>query len=235
MHAILFSAVFALSVNAIGEPFPKHFGFQLPAKSAQHASAESTVKTEEREEAQKPTSPWSKSFTPPDAPESKHFVLEPLGPHHAEKDHAAFMGSRDHIRHTLQWGGWPADDTTVEQNRKDLARHLKEFENREAYAYSVLSPNRKKCIGCVYIKPVQNKTDACAVAYWVVESELKNDFDKKLQNAMLNWLAEKWAMKMVVLPYHENNDRGIKFAKEAGARQAGPERDGRVRYVWRAK
>ncbi|MGB0715857.1 MAG: GNAT family N-acetyltransferase [Phycisphaerae bacterium] len=177
---------------------------------------------------------WDSSFVPPSPPSNDVFVLEPLSPQHAELDHAAVMGSRKHIRHTLQWGNWPADDMTVEKNRKDLARHLKEYEKREAYAYTVLSKDRKRCLGCVYLYPVPKKSDAVRMAYWVIESELKNQIDQRLQQTVLDWIKADWPLKLVVLGFHTNNERGIDFAKKAGARQMGPVRENQIRFVWKA-
>ena len=41
----------------------------------------------------------------------------------ADLDYAAFMGSREHLRRTLEWGPWPKPDMTLEANAKDLANH----------------------------------------------------------------------------------------------------------------
>lgn len=178
------------------------------------------------------TAAWDKAFSPPMELKTKRMHLEPLKPDHAELDHAAFMSSREHLRKTLGWGGWPADDTTVAANRKDLNRHWQEFENREAYAYTVLSPDRKRCLGCVYLKSVKGKPRTAGMAYWVIEEELAKGLDEHLVEAVLDWIERDWPLDHIVQPLQTANARGVAIAKKLGLRPGGPEKDGQIRYVW---
>ena len=124
--------------------------------------------------------PWSPSFTPPTLLTTERVRLEPLAPRHTERDHAAFMSSREHLRATLNWGEWPRADMTLEENRADLQRHWEEFLRREAYAYTVLSPDGTRCLGCVYINPPDEDAAApeedgraATLAYWVTVEGLE--------------------------------------------------------------
>jgi len=182
-------------------------------------------------QAAEPTA-WDKAFSPPVELDTKRVHLEPLKPDHAELDHAAFMSSRAHLRKTLGWGGWPADDATVKANRKDLQRHWKEFENREAYAYTVLSPNRQRCLGCVYLNPIKDKPRTARMAYWVIEEELTHDLDEHLVEAVLDWIKRDWPLDHIVQPLQTANARGVAIAKKLGLRPSGPEKDGQIQYVW---
>jgi RimJ/RimL family protein N-acetyltransferase len=178
---------------------------------------------------------WSKDYQPPTELNTPTVHLEPLGPQHAELDHKAFMSSREHLHRTLHWGDWPREDTTVEDNRSDLARHGKEFDNREAYAFTVLSTDRKRCLGCVYMKPLNKHPRAVGIAYWVVEDELVNDLDEHLIKSLLEWFEKDWALDMAVFPLHTDNERGASIAKKLGLRQGGPPRKDMIRFVWQRK
>ncbi len=200
----------------------------MPAVFTVCAAILSTVPTSDTD-----TTAWSKSFTPPVPLKTDRLRLEPLDPEHAQLDHAALMSSREHLRKTLHWGDWPTADMTVAANRADLERHKAEFDRREAYAYTVLSLDGTRCVGCVYLKPLgQSKPRAAMVAYWVVADELPNDLDHHLVEALLEWLGKEWPLDNVVLPLHTDNARGVLLARKLKLRSAGPPRDDHVRFVW---
>ena len=118
---------------------------RLPLLAGLLAVACATPPPAETHEAQAPVElpdPWTAEFQPPMVLDTPRFHLEPLGPQHAELDYEAFMSSREHLLATLHWGGWPSADATVEGNRADLTRHADEFVAGEAYAYTVLTPDR---------------------------------------------------------------------------------------------
>lgn len=178
--------------------------------------------------------PWSKSFEPPLALDTDRFHLEPLEPRHVELDYAALMGSREHLRTTLGWGDWPRADFTVEQNRIDLERHWREFESREGYAYTVLAPDRSRCLGCVYIfraKPPE--ANLAMLAYWVIEPEIANDLDRALAAELVRWLERDWPFDRVVFPTRSSNARGARIAEELGLRPADGDAAEQTLFVWR--
>jgi hypothetical protein len=166
-------------------------------------------------------SPWSPGFVPPGYLETPRVHLEPLGPRHAELDHAAFMANREYLRRTLHWGEWPREDMTVEENEADLQRHWTQFALREAYAYTVLSPDRTRCLGCVYLEPERIEFGAdpsVLLAYWVRESELAGDLDRHLIGSMLEWLVSEWPFKTVFFAPHVDDVRARDLAAEFGMR-----------------
>lgn len=189
-------------------------------------------------------SPWSAEFDPPRTLRTWRMALEPLTLDHAELDYAAFMGSREHLRETLQWGSWPSDDATVEENRADLERHWREHQANEAYTYAVLTPDRSRELGCVYLKPLpegENVPEDIAalarpgvrVAYWVVEDSLDDDFDAYLVQRLTNWLRSDWRFRSILMPIHTNNPRGMTIARNHGyTALPADEGDERVNFVW---
>lgn len=184
--------------------------------------------------------PWSASFEPPRELDTERLHLEPLAPEHTELDFAALMGSREHLRSTLHWGSWPREDFTVEENREDLQRHGDEFEAREAYAYTVLAPDRSRCVGCVYMNPAaDDHPRTISLAYWVIASELENDLDEHLLASVLEWIERDWPFDEVLVPVHAENARGHGIARARGLADAAelhPELQARMTshalYAW---
>lgn len=163
------------------------------------------------------TPPWTAEFDPPTVLETARMQLEPLAPYHVQLDYAALMGSREHLQRTLRWGDWPRADFTVEENRADLLRHWQEFENGEGYAFTVLSPDRGECLGCVYLNPSPlGGARSAMLAYWVIERELAKDLDRHLLDTLLQWFEREWPFESVLIAEHRDNGRGLELARAAG-------------------
>jgi RimJ/RimL family protein N-acetyltransferase len=171
------------------------------------------------------TGPYAPSYSPPTTLDTDRIHLEPLHPSHTEMDYAAFMSSNDHLQRTLHWGDWPRSDYTLDENRADLERHWREFEAREAYAFTVQSADRSRCVGCIYVNPVSPKSfaagatpepNAARLAFWVIESELATDLDRHLLELTLAWLRREWSFSTVYVPLHSENERGQRIARELG-------------------
>jgi hypothetical protein len=103
----------------------------------------------------------------PEPLNTTRFVLEPLEEKHAELDFEALMSCRARLRGELQWGEWPPEEFTLELNRADLRGHHDEFIRRRAFAYTVLSPDRARCLGCVYLERCA-EIDGAQLAFWVI-------------------------------------------------------------------
>lgn len=180
--------------------------------------------------------PWSLDYQPPLELDTKRVHLEPLAPEHVELDYAALMGSREHLMSTLHWGNWPSEDFTVEENRVDLERHWQEFQGNQAYAYTVLSPDRERCLGCVYLMPSDGEgwEMSAEMAYWVIESELANELDRHLLESLLTWFESDWAFDRVRWMIHEDNGRGLTLAADAGLTEAPAILPGHQGLLWSA-
>ena len=123
-------------------------------------------------------------FEPPRSFATELFVLEPLGPEHNEGDYDAWSSSLEHIRATPGWEGrsWP-HEMTREENRGDLQRHADDFAARTGFTFTVLEPETREVIGCVYIYP-------SGVRSWVRAS--RAELDQPLRDAVAGWLASSW-------------------------------------------
>jgi hypothetical protein len=137
-------------------------------------------------------------------------------------DYAAWRSCRERLVDELQWNGWPRPDFSLADNTADLANHYAEFERREAYAYSVLSPDG--CIGCVYIEPW---AAGAQLAFWVIDAALP--VEAEVVARVLDWL-DGWPFDQVVVPLRPSNKRGRACATSLGLQPcSGP--DGFVAYA----
>lgn len=140
----------------------------------------------------------------PVAPATERLRLEPLGPQHHERDHAAWSSSIDHIRATPGfrpevWGGdaWPYP-MPPEENLADLEQHAREFAAREAFAYTVLDPVTDDVIGCVYVDPDDGVEAGAMARCWVRATHA--DLDGELVATVRQWLATEWPFRTVRFP-----------------------------------
>ncbi|WP_040162298.1 GNAT family N-acetyltransferase [Nigerium massiliense] len=131
-------------------------------------------------------------FTPPRELTHELFVLEPLGPQHNEADHAAWTSSIHHIRATPGYpdGNWPPlEGMSLEENLADLRRHAADFAARRGFTFTVLDPDDRRVIGCVYLYPPEKGGDVI-VQSWV--SADRAGLDGPLADAVAQWLADTW-------------------------------------------
>ncbi len=196
--------------------------FACASPPSKDAASPSNAPSESALAVKQPAHPFAKDFEPPRALDTSRIHLEPLGPEHTKLDYAAFMSSIDHLHRTLHWGSWPRPDFTLEDNEKDLVDHRREFDAREAYAFTVQAADRTRCVGCIYLDPVTQddlpagtppEPDAAFLDFWVVENELANDLDRHLLESVLSWLHRDWPFSAIYVSLHVDNERGIAIAR----------------------
>ncbi len=130
------------------------------------------------------------TFTAPTTLQGPGFRLEPLGPHHNERDHEAWMSSIDHIRSTPGFdpdGDWPVE-MSLEANLADLDMHARHFVERKGFTYSVLDSD--DVIGCLYIYPTDDPTHDASVRSWVRASQA--EMDAVVYRSVSRWIEESW-------------------------------------------
>ena len=149
----------------------------------------------------------TKNFVPlvfkvPELFRTDEYLLEMLSPNVTKLDYDAVMSSRVRLRNVFgENTEWPKDDMSLKDNRNDLQRHEEEFRARIAFAYTVLTISRDKCIGCVYIEPTNVSEFDCEVYLWVRDSEIS--LDDHLYNNVRNWLSSSWPFKRIAFPGRE--------------------------------
>jgi hypothetical protein len=141
-------------------------------------------------------------FVPPDFDvplgiEGSEFVLEPLGPEHNDRDYDVWTSSLEHVASTpgFPWGSWPHEMTPAE-NRADLEGHAEDFRTRKGFTYTLLDPERRDVIGCVYVYPARDPDHDARVLSWVRAS--RAELDAPLWRAVSDWLAADWPFANVL-------------------------------------
>ncbi|MBN1301742.1 MAG: hypothetical protein JW995_11055 [Melioribacteraceae bacterium] len=159
----------------------------------------------------------SHKFVPDDLKVPLSFIkdkykLELLSPEVAELDYEAVVSSRERLRNVFGENTvWPADNLTLEDNIKDLERHFKEYEQRKAFTYTVLSISGDRCIGCVYIEPSFSPNYDCEVYLWVRDDEL--ELDPALYMDIQEWIRQDWPFKNPVFPGREISWKEWKYLR----------------------
>ena len=92
------------------------------------------------------------------------FRLEILSPDCLEEDFEAVVAS-EAILVGLFDETWPKG-LTLEENRKDLARHLQEFDENSAFAWAIRS-SEGVYLGCAYVVPTPGKRREAKVYTWI--------------------------------------------------------------------
>lgn len=127
------------------------------------------------------------------------FTLRMLSVDHVVNDFDAVMTSVSHLKTIWPGETWP-DGLTLRQNLIDLGWHEKEFQLRQSFAYTVLSPDESRVTGCVYINPSRKQGHDAAVYLWARESELASGMEDRLHAAVVNWLAASWPFSAAAFP-----------------------------------
>jgi len=143
-----------------------------------------------------------KDFIVPASLVTDKYCLQILEPSVAELDYDAVMTSRVQLRQIFcKDDEWPADDMSLESNISDLKQHEVEFHSREAFAYTVLSLDKDRCIGCVYLYPCSLTKYDCEVYLWVRTSE--KNLEKNLYLDTFHWLQTHWPFERFAFPGRE--------------------------------
>jgi hypothetical protein len=143
-------------------------------------------------------------FKVPDILENEHFRIRMLTINDLIKDYEAVMSSVGHLQQMfLPLWNWPLEDMSLHQNLIDLGWHQKEFQRRTSFAYTVVSLDESKVLGCLYIEPPTRPGFDAEVYLWVRESELTRGLDVLLYDFAKNWIATKWPFKNPAYPIRE--------------------------------
>ena len=171
-------------------------------------------------------------FYPSDAsvPEmlrTDEFLLRPLRASDVALDYDAVISSRAEL--LLGSGGtWPREGFTIEENLADLQRHEQEHHERIAFTYSVMNPAETECLGCLYIVPLAKligpnvasgeylSENTAYLSFWVRQSRLADQLDRRLLQALLPWFQTEWAFLHVLFIAQRIEQRQIQLFEEMG-------------------
>ena len=165
----------------------------------------------------------------PEVLRTEEFLVRPLRATDVTLDYDAVISSRAEL--FLRSGGtWPREGFTLEENLADLERHEREHDERVAFTYTVMNPAETDCLGCIYINPLENflghdgadagyLSDRTAyVTFWVRQSRLADDLDRRLLRALISWFKDEWAFLHVVFVAQKAEEHHIRLFEEAGMR-----------------
>ena len=141
-------------------------------------------------------------FQLPEALETEKLRLRKLTADDVDKDYDAVVTSIDHLKGGLG-NNWPQAGITKERDLSDLKWHEKEFNTRRSFAYTVVTLDETKCLGCVYICPTKDPEFDAEVYVWVRKSEVGKGLDEELYAAVRKWVREKWPFERVIYPGRE--------------------------------
>jgi hypothetical protein len=158
------------------------------------------------------------------------FTLRPLLATDVELDYDAVMSSREMLRVWSQ-SDWPADDFMLQGNLQDLQGHEKDHIERKAFTFTMMNPTETECLGCVYIYSLEgllkhleaSEAELAAlddyqanVSFWVRQSRLADELDRRLLAALVAWFERDWAFSRVLFDVHEQVERQALLLTEAG-------------------
>ena len=150
--------------------------------------------------------PMATSFIPvefnaPILVETKEFKIVPLGPELVKLDFDAYMSSIEYLQKTFTRNTrWPHKDVSEADALLDMQTEQKRFENRESFAYAVLTPDGSRERGCIYVYPSTIEGYDAVVKMWVTEAESEAGFDAELYQWATNWVQADWPFKKVAYP-----------------------------------
>jgi len=141
------------------------------------------------------------SFEPPVLVETDGFMVVPLGPDLVDLDFAAYMSSIEHLQQTFTRStGWPHENISDEDAMQDMLNEQRRFNERESFAYAVLSKDGERELGCVYVRPSSKPGYDAQVALWVTKADFDAGFDAELYAWTQQWVAESWPFEDVAYP-----------------------------------
>jgi len=160
------------------------------------------------------------------------FLARPLRASDAALDYAAYMESPDVIR-THSGGRWPTEGFTLEENVALAAAHERDHHARRAFTFTLLTPDERFCLGCLYIRPllallrraqapswlfarVSERT--ALVTFWLHERHQHSDLADEVVLATSAWLGESWALDAHVYRVSPDERRSALALERAGLR-----------------
>lgn len=140
-------------------------------------------------------------FAVPTLAEGPGFKLVPLGPALVKIDYDAYMSSIDHLQKTFTRStDWPTAGITDAGAMKDMETEQGRFQQRQSFAYGVLTPDGSRERGSVYVSPSPVAGYDAVVRMWVTKADYDAGFDTELYTWVTNWVRTQWPFAKVAYP-----------------------------------
>lgn len=132
-------------------------------------------------------------FDVPTVIENEYFRIRTLTVNDVVKDYDAVMSSLDHLQGVFgPESSWPSPDLTFEQDLIDLGWHQKEFQIRSSFAYTVVSLDEERVLGCLYIHPTNRGDFDAEITMWVRADVVDDGYDVILFETVKQWVEDDW-------------------------------------------
>ncbi|WP_373188113.1 hypothetical protein [Halopseudomonas sp.] len=139
-------------------------------------------------------------FQAPREWQGQRCILVPAAPLWVELDYAAVMTSREQLQGLFGAGdAWPPADLTQADDEADLTWHEREFAQGYSFAYSLLSHDRLRCMGCVYVYPTANPEHDAEAYIWASTTE-PDELRSAVLEELTQWLAQDWPFTALAWP-----------------------------------
>lgn len=140
-------------------------------------------------------------FTVPVQAKGAGFQLVPLGPAVVKIDYDAYMSSINHLQTTFTRSkDWPHAGLTMADAMADMQGEAARFQQRQSFAYAVLTPDGRRERGSVYVSPSRVAGYDAVVRLWVTKAEHDAGFDAKLFAWVTGWVRTSWPFARVAYP-----------------------------------
>lgn len=140
-------------------------------------------------------------FEVPTVFENEHFRIRTLTVNDVVKDYDAVMSSLDHLQGVFGPNSdWPSADLTFEQDLIDLGWHQKEFQRRTSFAFTVVSLDEERVLGCVYFYPTHKGDFDVDITMWVRADIADDGHDSLLFQTVSLWVSESWPFEKPAYP-----------------------------------
>ena len=139
-------------------------------------------------------------FDVPSVLETKNYRLRMLTVNDLVKDFDAVISSSEKLREVWPHSDWPLG-LTLEENLVDLGWHQREFTTRRSFAFTVVTLDETRVLGCVYINPTRKKNYDAEIYLWTRTAEKETDpTDEQLLTTVENWVAQEWPFVSPAFP-----------------------------------
>jgi hypothetical protein len=140
-------------------------------------------------------------FEVPTILETEQFRVRMLTVNDVVKDYDAVMSSWEYLQGAFGPNStWPSEDLSLEQNLIDLGWHQKEFQRRNSFAYTVVTLDETRVIGCIYIYQTDKGDFDAQISMWVREDVSKQGYDAILFKTVKEWIAKDWPFQNPAYP-----------------------------------
>ena len=166
------------------------------------------------------------TFPVPEGLTTPRLALRMLRASDVVLDYQAVMASRKRLLYRSA-GRWPRFGFTLAENLADLKAHEREHRAREAFTFTVMQPDGRRCLGCLYMEPLawlgvqpgQFQALSAPVSganFWLRPEATGAGLDRHLLDALGIWFREAWGFGEVLLGANDGEQRNLQLFAAAG-------------------